>query len=166
MPISGLRLIKMPYWGFDGVAHPDGQMIVNRDSASAIAGVFKKLYEQKYPIRRMELVDVYKGDDFDSIEADNTSAFNCRAATGSSNWSQHAYGHAVDVNPCENPYIETSGKIYHKKCAKYYKNRSAKDPGVITKNDKVVKAFASIGWGWGGDWSGTRDTQHFSKSGR
>ena len=54
----------------------------------------------------MEPVDRYGGDDFRSIEADNTSAFNCRAATGSSHWSNHAYGRAIDVNPIENPYVE------------------------------------------------------------
>jgi hypothetical protein len=47
----------------------------------------------------------YGGDDFRSIEADNTSAFNCRPATGSTHWSQHAYGRAIDVNPIENPWI-------------------------------------------------------------
>ncbi|MEO5874942.1 MAG: M15 family metallopeptidase [Streptosporangiaceae bacterium] len=157
----------MPYWGFDGVAHPGGQMIVNKDSATKVAGVFRKLYAQKYPIRRMRLVDAYQGDDFDSIDDDNTSAFNCRQATGSGNWSQHAYGWAIDLNPCENPYIVTGGEIAHRKCAKFYRNRSAREPGVITRNDRVVKAFAAIGWGWGGNWDGNvKDTQHFSKSGR
>jgi hypothetical protein len=29
----------------------------------------------------------------------------------------------------------------------------------------VVAAFASIGWGWGGNWSGTQDYMHFSANG-
>jgi hypothetical protein len=32
--------------------------------------------------------------------------------------------------------------------------------------DKVVKAFASVGWGWGGSWGGPWDFQHFSATGR
>ena len=30
----------------------------------------------------------------------------------------------------------------------------------------VVREFEKIGWGWGGHWSGDRDYQHFSASGR
>lgn len=164
VPLKGLRLITMPYWGFDKQSHSGGKLVVNADVAKDIAGVFKKLYDQRYPIRKMELVDVYKGSDFDSIEAGNTSAFNCRQATGSSNWSRHAFGMAVDLNPCENPYVNTAGTISHKRCAKYYKNRSAKQPGVITAGDKTVRAFRTIGWNWGGSWAGTKDYQHFSDS--
>jgi D-alanyl-D-alanine carboxypeptidase len=154
----------MTYWGFDKKPH-QGQMVVHARAAKDIVKVFERLYDVRYPIRRMELVDKYKGSDFDSIEADNTSAFNCRNATGSSTWSQHAYGLAVDINPCENPYVTASGGVAHKDCVKY-RNRDRRDPGVIHRGDKVVRAFASIGWGWGGLWSGTRDYQHFSSSGR
>jgi hypothetical protein len=30
----------------------------------------------------------------------------------------------------------------------------------------VVRAFAAIGWEWGGDWTSLKDYQHFSLSGR
>jgi hypothetical protein len=112
----------------------------------------------------MELVDRYKGSDFKSIEADNTSAFNCRNATGSSSWSQHAYGLAVDLNTCENPYVHPNGHIEHPHCVKYG-NRKRHDPGVIHSGDHVVRAFRSIGWGWGGSWGGPWDFQHFSANG-
>jgi hypothetical protein len=161
--IGDLSLIKMTYWGMDKKPH-NGEMVVNADSAHKIVKVFHKLYDERYPIRRMELVDKYKGSDFDSIEADNTSAFNCRNATGASSWSQHAYGHAVDLNPCENPYVHANGHIEHPRCVKYG-DRKRKDPGVIHPGDKVVKAFASIGWGWGGNWGGPWDYQHFSANG-
>jgi hypothetical protein len=164
VPLSGLRLLRMTYWGFDQRTHT-GQLIVNARVAGDVVKVFKRLYRQRYPIRRMELVDVYKGSDFESIEADNTSAFNCRAATGSSAWSQHAYGLAIDINPCENPYVTASGRTEHAQCRKYT-NRARRDPGVIHADDKTVKAFRSIGWGWGGAWPGTKDYQHFSSNGR
>jgi hypothetical protein len=164
VPISGLRLINMTYWGFDKRPH-QGKLVVNAKVADDVAKVFKRLYAAHYPIRRMELVDKYKGSDFDSIEADNTSAFNCRSATGSSSWSQHAFGLAIDINPCENPYVTASGGVAHKHCVKY-RNRARHDPGVIHKGDVVHRAFRAIGWGWGGLWSGTRDYQHFSSSGR
>lgn len=161
--IADLRLLTMTYWGMDHKPHT-GQMVVNADSASKIVKVFRTLYKERYPIRRMELVDKYGGSDFKSIEADNTSAFNCRNATGASSWSQHAYGHAVDLNTCENPYVYSSGHIDHPHCVKYG-DRNRHDPGLIHADDKTVQAFRSIGWGWGGSWGGPWDYQHFSATG-
>jgi hypothetical protein len=54
----------------------------------------------------MVLPDVCKGSDPRSTDADNTSAFNCRLVDGTNNWSMHAYGLAVDINHCENVYID------------------------------------------------------------
>jgi D-alanyl-D-alanine carboxypeptidase len=161
--LDDLRLIRMTYWGMDHKPH-QGELVVNARVATKIASVFHRLYDDRYPIRRMELVDKYKGSDFDSIEADNTSAFNCRSATGSSNWSQHAYGFAVDLNTCENPYVHANGHIEHPRCVKYG-NRKRKNPGVVHAGDKTVRAFRSIGWGWGGSWGGPWDYQHFSANG-
>jgi D-alanyl-D-alanine carboxypeptidase len=110
-------------------------------------------------------VDAYGGDDFRSIEADNTSSFNCRPATGSSHWSNHAYGRAIDVNPIENPYI-SGGSTSHRASVPYL-NRSRVRPGMAVAGGVLVRAFAAQGWGWGGSWSGsTQDTQHFSYNGR
>lgn len=165
VPLSGLRMIEMTYWGMDRKPHDGGRLVVNAKAADDLVKVFRKLYDLRYPIKRMEPVDAYKGSDYDSIEADNTSAFNCRNATGSGSWSQHAYGLAVDVNPCENPYVTADGHVDHKHCVKYA-DRENRDPGVIHANDAVVRAFDSIGWGWGGEWDGTKDFQHFSSNGR
>ncbi|MFF4988611.1 M15 family metallopeptidase [Streptosporangium saharense] len=163
VPLDGLRMITMTYWGFDDKPHT-GKLVVNKDATEAITTVFGRLYGWRWPIYKMEPVDAYKGDDFDSIEANNTSAFNCRAATGSSHWSQHAYGRAVDINPRENPYVTADGSVAHKNARKFA-TRPIDAPGVINPGDRVVRAFARVGWGWGGDWSGTRDYQHFSAAG-
>ena len=163
VPLSGLRLLTLTHWGFDGRTHT-GRLVVNADVSAPVLRVFRRLYELRYPIRRMRLVDDYGADDFRSIEADNTSAFNCRAATGSSRWSEHAYGHAIDLNPIENPYV-SGGSTFHPASVRYL-DRSRR-PGVIVSGDPVWKAFRSIGWGWGGDWAGfVQDYQHFSASGR
>ncbi|MDP9864285.1 MULTISPECIES: M15 family metallopeptidase [Streptosporangium] len=163
VPVGDLRLITMTYWGFDDRPHT-GELVVNKSAADDIVTVFRRLYDWRWPIRRMELVDVYKGDDFDSIDADNTSAFNCRPATGSSNWSQHAYGRAVDINPRENPYLSSDGSVAHKNARKFAR-RPIDAPGVINPGDRVVRAFERVDWEWGGYWSGIKDYQHFSKSG-
>ena len=75
-----------------------------------MVAVFGRLYAERFPIRRMEPVDVYGGNDRASMAADNTSAFNCRPVAGSDppRWSAHAYGQAIDVNTIENPYVQGS----------------------------------------------------------
>ncbi|MFS1304239.1 M15 family metallopeptidase [Streptosporangium longisporum] len=163
VPVGDLRLITMTYWGFDDRPHT-GELVVHEEAADDIVSVFRRLYGWRWPIYRMRLVDVYRGDDFASIDADNTSAFNCRPATGSSSWSRHAYGRAVDINPRENPYVYADGSGSHSNARKFLK-RPLKAPGVINPGDRVVRAFEREGWEWGGDWSGIKDYQHFSMGG-
>jgi poly-gamma-glutamate synthesis protein (capsule biosynthesis protein) len=116
----------------------------------------------------MRLVSDYGGSDYRSIEADNTSAFNCRPATGSRKWSRHAYGKAIDLNPLENPYVSRSGHIAHKASLRF-KERKRKNPfkveyrAVLLPNDPAVKAFKKQGWRWGGDWHSIKDYQHFDR---
>lgn len=162
--LGDLRLLTVRHLGFDGRVRT-GRLVVHEEVAADVLRVMQRLYERRFPIRRMRLIDRYGGSDFRSIEDDNTSAFNCRRATGSSRWSEHAYGRAIDVNPIENPYVE-SGRVYHD-ASRRYLDRSLQAPGMIHEGDAVVRAFASIGWGWGGSWAGVvKDYQHFSASGR
>ena len=100
--LSELRRVTITYVGFDGRAHR-GALVVNRSVAAPVARVFGELYAARFAIRRMVPIEAYGGDDFRSIEADNTSAFNCRNATGGSNWSEHAYGRAIDLDPAREP---------------------------------------------------------------
>ena len=162
--LSDLRLLTLGYHGFDGRSHT-GRLIVNRRAAKSVVSVFRRLYLAGFPIRRMQPVDAYGGSDFRSIEADNTSAFNCRRATGSSSWSNHAYGLAIDINPIENPYVTSGGSTAHR-ASRPYLNRARIRRGMAYPSGALVNAFRAIGWGWGGDWGGDRDYQHFSSNGR
>jgi hypothetical protein len=164
VPLSDLRLLTLSYRGFDHRSHA-GQLVVNKNVATQVVTVFRKLFQAGFPIRRMQLVDTYGGSDFRSIEADNTSSFNCRQATGSSAWSNHAYGLAIDINPIENPYVTASGSVAHR-ASRPYLNRSQIRRGMAYPGGVLVNTFRSIGWGWGGYWSGDRDYQHFSVNGR
>jgi hypothetical protein len=164
VPLKNLRLITMSYVGFDRETHL-GEMVVHKSVAVDVVKVFRRLFRAKYPIRRMRLVDAYKGSDDRSMAADNTSAFNCRKVTGGSAWSQHSYGWAIDINPVENPYVSRSGKVLPPAGRKYADRRS-KARGVIHRGDVVWRAFRSIGWGWGGSWRSIKDYQHFSLTGR
>jgi len=163
VPLRDLRALSLSYRGFDGRAHT-GRLVVHRDVARELVGVFRRLYDAGVPIRRMVPVDAYGGSDFRSIEADNTSAFNCRYVDGTTRWSEHAYGRAIDVNPIENPYV-SGGSTSHG-ASRPYLDRSRRRPGMAVEGGALVRAFDAVGWGWGGRWSGAKDYQHFSASGR
>jgi hypothetical protein len=158
-----LRLLTVSHWGFDGRVHR-GRLVVNRDAAGAMLRAMRSLFELGYPIRRMRLVDAYGGDDHRSMDADNTSAFNCRTVAGSGVWSEHAYGRALDLNPRENPYVTASGYVSPPAGAPFV-DRRQRAKGLIHGGGPVVAAFAAAGWEWGGDWPWPRDYQHFSASG-
>ena len=164
--LENLRYLKLTHIDFNG-KDKRGEIIVHKDVAHEVKEIFSKLYEMGYPIRKMRLVSDYKGSDWQSIEADNTSAFNCRSATGSKKWSKHSYGKAIDINPIENPYIARSGRISHKASLKYrkrvHRNSTYADKAVLLKNDEATKIFENYGWIWGGDWPAVKDYQHFSK---
>jgi hypothetical protein len=160
---SDLRAIDVTHFGNDGAVHT-GRLIVAANLADGVVAILHDLYDARFPIQRMEPIDVYGGDDNRSIKANNTSAFNCRAVTGGSGWSEHAYGRAIDVNPFVNPYVK-GGTVLPPEAAPYT-DRSRDEPGMIHAGDEVVDAFAARGWAWGGYWSSLKDYQHFSTTGR
>lgn len=166
VPLKDLRYLQLQYLDFGGKTRM-GEMVVHADVAPQTVKIFEALYEIGYPIRQMRLVSDYRGSDWQSIEADNTSAFNCRNATGSKHWSKHSYGKAIDLNSLENPYIARNGRIAHKASLKYrkrvHKAHSFADKAVLLANDKATKLFKKYGWHWGGDWIGVKDYQHFYK---
>ena len=161
--LGQLRLLTVDHWGFDGEVHR-GRLVVHRDEAREMLGVMRRLYKLRFPIRRMRLVDAYGADDHRSMDADNTSAFNCRFVAGTTRWSEHAYGRAIDVNPVENPYVTESGYVSPPAGARFT-DRSQRATGLIHHRGPVVAAFARAGWAWGGNWAWPKDYQHFSASG-
>jgi poly-gamma-glutamate synthesis protein (capsule biosynthesis protein) len=161
--LEDLRLVRVTFLGFDGLAH-GGRLVVHRRWAGELLWVFERLYARSFPLRRVHLVDRYGADDDLSMRHDNTSAFNCRTIGGTDEWSQHAYGRAIDINPVENPYVE--GTHVSPRRGRAYLDRSAVRPGMIVKRDAVWRAFRRIGWEWGGTWRSARDYQHFSANGR
>ena len=160
--LDDLRAVRVAHRTFGG-GEATGTLVVHEDVAPAVARIFRSLYRDGVPVRKIEPIEKYKGSDFDSIEADNTSAFNCRKATGSGRWSNHAYGKAIDINPIENPWVEPGGVVYHTASRPFVKRTPR--PGVAVEGGALVRAFDREGWKWGGRWSGTKDYQHFSADG-
>jgi D-alanyl-D-alanine carboxypeptidase len=162
VPLSGLRMLRLSYWGFDHAVH-QGELIVNASAAASLTRAFALLFAARFPVRQMRVVDDFGGDDERSMLADNTSAFNCRLVPGTSVWAQHAYGLAVDINPFENP--EISGGQVDPPAAAAWADRSRVSPAMIKDGGAAWRAFRAIGWTWGGDWRSLKDYMHFSANG-
>jgi hypothetical protein len=155
-----LRTVHVAYWDFVG-APQVGAVVVARRQARAILGVFRTLWNARFPIRRLQPVSRYRGSDDASMAADNTSAFNCRFVGGTRRWSMHAYGEAIDVNPVENPYVR--GSTVSPASGRAYLDRSRHRKGMAVPGGVLVRAFAAAGWKWGASFG---DYQHFSTTGR
>jgi hypothetical protein len=161
VPFEELRLLTLSYIDPTGAVQ-QGELVVNRAVAQEMVDIFRELFEARFPIEKMQLVLEYKGSDDASCAANNTSAFNCRKVTGSTaSWSNHALGRAIDINPLWNPYVKKDLIVPPK--GSEYLDRKAHRPGMIQRDDAVIKAFKSRGWKWGGDWRRLKDYQHFEK---
>lgn len=157
-----LRYIRLKYYDFEGNVHDDGELIVNYQVAQEVTEIFYELFQQKYSLASVRLVDYYNqpGHDTLSMEDNNTSAYCYRRVNNSNNFSHHSYGGAIDINPMMNPYI--SGKSFSPKNSKDYLDRKKHLAGMIDHKDLAYKLFKDHGWKWGGDWSDP-DYQHFYK---
>jgi hypothetical protein len=160
---TDLRAVDLAHWGIDGRVH-HGRLVVAAAETDHVVAAFRELFDARYPIEAIVPVDAFGGDDDASMAANNTSAFNCRTVAGTDRLSEHAFGRAIDVNPLLNPYVTPAG-IFPPTGARYA-DRTRTDPGLIHDGDAVVVAFAHQGWEWGGHWSGAKDYQHLSASGR
>lgn len=166
VPIDKLAYVKLSYWGYDS-KHHTGELIVKADIVDEVVDAFKIMYENKFPIERMELIEKYKGSDDASMDANNTSAFNCRPITGQpGTFSPHSYGTAIDINPIYNPYVKKDKVLPPR--GKKYADRTTSHKGMIKEGDAVHGAFKKHGWTWGGtqDWLSKRcnlDYQHLQK---
>jgi hypothetical protein len=167
--LSELRVLTVTHRGFDGRPHR-GQLVVNRQAARPLSRVFHRLYGLRFPIRHMQLDDFYGPPRGRPRDGDVTASFECRQAVpspctggrGTGSWSMHAYGLAVDLNPRENPYVGCGQS--RDPAARRYRDRSRHLRGMTTR--RAVAAFRSVGWGWGGAWTGsTKDYMHFSSTG-
>lgn len=164
LPRSELRYLRLLYYGFDDKTHV-GDMIVNVSVAEDVRDIFYLLYQEKYPIERMVLVDEYGADDILSMAANNTSGFNYRKIDGMSVLSKHSRGLAIDVNPKYNPYVRTiNGEINcQPQNGEPFMDREKTFPYKIDHEDLCYCLFRTYGFSWGGDWKDMKDYQHFQK---
>jgi hypothetical protein len=173
VPLDDLRILHFNHWGFDGFVKR-GPMVVNASVAEDVLGVFERLFDARFPIKRVDLARESKPARFEqhrriTSHRSVTASFNCRPVVTplgpGDDYSQHSHGLAIDLNPLQNPYVTTDGFVRNR-AAEPYTVRSRNLEGMIHEGDIVVRTFAAIGWAWGGDWSGDRDYMHFSLLGR
>ncbi len=157
-----LRYVRILYVDFDD-GDQEGELMVHRRVADDVIDIFYKLYQKRYQLASVKLVDDFgqPGDDGNSMRANNTSAFCYRQVTGSKHLSWHSFGAAIDINPLQNPYMN-KGRISPEE-AREYADRKDKRPHMIDHSDYCYKVFTAHGWKWGGDWNGDKDYQHFYK---
>ncbi len=164
VPPSDLREIEVSYWDF-GAMPRTGALVVHRAVSAEVLDIFKDLFHHGFLIQRMEPVDVFSGNDDLSMEANNTSAFNCRDTTGHPGvFSNHSWGRAIDINPLTNPYI--NGDKVLPPAGRAFLDRSHATPGAILAGSFIVNLFQNRGWTWGGSWKDRQDYQHFEKPDR
>lgn len=162
--VDDLVMVEITHRGFDGGTH-EGVIVVARDEGENVLDIFRVLFEIGYPIESViPIGDLPVGIEDDDPDYNNTSGLHCRRATGSSRWSEHAKGIAIDINPFQNPF--TTPNILWPANSVEYLDRGLGDPAMIIADDEVVRTFADHGWRWGGYWDSIKDYQHFSTTGR
>lgn len=161
VPIEDLRRVTVAFWGFDGEPHT-GELVLHRDVAEDVVGVFARLHELRFPIEQLRIATTEDMDAPPTGDGNGSGAFMCRPVRGGTSWSHHSYGTAVDLNPFQNPFQR--GDLVLPELASAYLDRADVRPGMILPGDEVVAAFEAIGWHWGGEWT-EPDHMHFSRDG-
>ena len=164
VPREDLRYVHVRHMGFDGEVK-DGELVVNKAIAADVLAIFEELYKADYPIEKVRLVDEYDADDEASMSDNNSSAFNFRFISHTTRISKHGLGMAVDINTRYNPYVKTvDGKLSIEPAnGADYVDRSKDFPHKIDHEDLCYKLFKEHGFTWGGDWTHSKDYQHFER---
>lgn len=161
---ADLRYVKVLHYGFDGRIRL-GELVCHKAIAAEAAQIFRQLYDARYPIESIRLIDDFGADDERSMRANNTSCFCYRKVKGQSRLSKHALGRAIDLNPLYNPCVRTirGRRSIQPSTAVRYADRNASFDHKITRADKAYQLFTSNGFRWGGAWRTVKDYQHFEK---
>ena len=144
---ADLRRVEVNHRDFSGNVRR-GVLVVNADVAASVARIFTRLFDEGFPIRRMQPLEAYGGDNTASLAADNTGAYNCRRPdqiNAPPMQSPHANGRAIDINPRENPWKDLRCRCWSP--SPRHSDRTP-GPGKILKGGVVWRAFTDEGWVW------------------
>lgn len=158
---SSLRYVRTNYWAYDGYRR-QGELIITASAAGDFRRALESFHAHRVPIRAMYRVDRFGysarlngADDYASMAAGNTSAFNCRNVVGRPGvLSPHASGRSFDINPWENPYASSHGWVPNS----YWVGRSHPRVAWRSGSHQVVRLLRAAGFSWT---YGVRDAHHF-----
>ena len=157
---SFLAYLTVTHANFEGES-TIGHLIVAAEISDEVLDIFREIYEYRFPIYSIKLIDYFDASDYLSMAANNSHAFNFRYIAGTTIISRHGFGMAIDINPIQNPYIR--GDTIWPAAGAVYLDRNYVRPGMIIRGDVVYRAFTSRGWTWGGNWNVPRDYHHFER---
>lgn len=159
VPLNDLRVVTVTHYNFDAKIIT-GEIMVHKNIAEKVANIFQELFERKFAIHSLKLIQEFEGNDILSMEANNSSAFNFRKIANTNKVSQHSYGIAIDINPVQNPYIKNNNEIIiiQPQSGKDFLDRTNIRSGMV---EEIVDLFKDHGFNWGGDWTSLKDYQHF-----
>lgn len=141
-----------------------GEMVLNVKIAQRVLQIFRQLYDAGYPIERMRLMDCWDADDERAMRDNNSSGFNFRFVSHTRKVSKHGLGLAVDINTLYNPYckrLKNGTEVVEPATGKPYLDRSKAFDYKIEKGDLCYRLFVAAGFRWGGNWTKSKDYQHF-----
>ena len=164
VPLENMVIVKVKYLGFDSVEH-EGEIMVFSALADSVKRIFAELLKIKFPVNQIKLINEFDGDDDRSMEANNSSGFNCRYIEGTTIYSMHSYGMAIDINPVQNPFIlyQEGNERVLPESGRNYLDRNKLVKGMITPD--VVNIFKKNDFSvWGGEWESMKDWHHFQVS--
>jgi len=164
VPLSDLRYVRALHYDAYGRILV-GEMVCNKAISDDVVAVLRTLFEARYPIECMVLIDEYDADDGRSMAANNSSSFNFRRISGSDRLSNHSDGMAVDINPLYNPCVRVRGgvTVVEPEVGAPYADRDVCFRYKIDRDDVCYREFVKRGFVWGGDWTSLKDYQHFEK---
>lgn len=158
---AGLRLLRINYWDYQGYRRR-GELVAAAGVIGQMSRALTVMYAEKLPLRSMYRVDrfgwsdrLHGGDDYASMAAGNTSAFNCRDVVGRPGVrSPHSWGRSLDVNTWENPYRSPQGLVPNA----WWQSHSHPRVAWRSRSHRVVEIMRNHGLRWT---YGLSDTQHF-----
>ena len=156
--IRELCLIDVHYYSFDGRLH-QGQLVVHQSVRRDVEEIFALIRQERFPVAKAVPIVQYGWSDEHSMADNNSSAFNYRLIDGTERLSRHAAGHAVDINPRQNPIIYGNGRILPDGAV--YRPGTE---GTLSADSAVVRAFEERGWRWGGLFENLKVLHHFQKA--
>lgn len=165
VPRSELRHVRVLYVDAKGKVH-QGELVCNKTIAQDLVDIFRQLYQARYPIEKIRLIDDYEADDEQSMRDNNTSCFCYRKVSGTKKLSKHALGLAVDINTRYNPWVRKGAdgrQLVSPDNGHPYADREKSYPYKIVKGDLLYRLFIQHGFKWGGNWRTMKDYQHFEK---